>query len=133
VVAWVEREMDRWLEPDMFWPAGVPEPDSDADLDCYFALFRTWGFEDCDSPDREDEYLKIAIFATGDEFDHVAKQLPSGAWSSKGGTLYDFRHGSLDALKGCRVMPGTTLVQIMKRPYDGRDPYEMEEKGLLLP
>lgn len=130
-VAWIEREMDRWFEPEIFWPDGLPIPADSADLDCYIALFRSWGFEDCDSADLEDGYLKIAIFATGSEFDHVAKQLPSGAWSSKGGSLHDFKHEDLDALRDCLVMPNATVVQLMRRPYDGTDPYEIEEDGLI--
>jgi hypothetical protein len=125
--------MDRWFEPEMFWPDGLPVPLGNADLDCYLALFRSWGYEECDSHDLEEGFLKIAIFASGEEFEHVAKHLPSGAWSSKGGTLYDFRHGTLDALGGCRVMPNATLARVMRRVYDGVDPYENEEHGLLRP
>ncbi|MBK5219294.1 MAG: hypothetical protein JJE35_05865 [Thermoleophilia bacterium] len=132
-VAWVQGKMDQWFDPEIHWPDGVPEPDGDADLDCYLALFSSWGFEECSSADLEEGYLKIAVFAAGDEFQHVAKQLPSGAWSSKGGPLYDFRHGDLAALRGCRVMPKAELSKIMRRPYDGTDRFEVEEKGLLLP
>jgi hypothetical protein len=116
----------------MFWPSNVPEPDGDEDLDCYLALFRSWGFEDAQTVDLEDGFLKIAIFATDNAFDHVAKQLPSGRWSSKGGNLYDFRHGTLDALGGCRVMPTTQLAVVMRRSYDGVDPFTAEENGLIL-
>lgn len=130
-VAWIERAMDRWFEPEFFWPDGLPVPMDSADLDCYLALFRSWSFEDCDSAGLEDGYLKIAVFATGLEFHHVAKQLPSGAWSSKGGPLYDFKHGDLDALRDCRAMPNATVVRVMRRPYDGTDPFEIEENGLI--
>jgi hypothetical protein len=130
-VAWVDRDMTHWLEPEIFWPDEVPEPEGQADLDCYLALFRSWGFEPCESPEPEDGFLRIAIFATGMEFDHVAKQLPSGAWSSKGGPLYDFKHQDLDALRDSPVMPNAAVVQIMRRPHDGVDPYEMEENGLI--
>jgi hypothetical protein len=132
-VAWVQRDTKHWIDPELFWPADVPEPQGDDDLACYMALFRSWGFEDADDPDLEEGYLKIAIFGTGEAFDHVAKQLPSGRWSSKGGTLFDFRHGSPEAVEVCRVMPGTRLVAIMRRPYDGIDSHEVEEHGLVGP
>ncbi len=131
-VAWVQRDMNHWVDPEIFWPRGVPEPKNDDDLECYVALFRSWGFEEADSAELEDGYLKIAVFATGDAFDHVAKQLPSGRWSSKGGAMYDFRHGTLEALGECRVMPGTRLALTMRRLYDGRDLHEAEENGLIV-
>lgn len=132
-VAWVERDMGSWIEPDLFWPDGVPEPLGPADLDCYLALFRSWGFEDCDSSSLDFGYLKIAIFATGEEFHHVAKQLPSGAWSSKGGPLYDFKHGDLGAICECGIWRNAMPLHFMRRSYDGSDSFEMEENGLLHP
>lgn len=131
-VAWVQRDTNHWIDPELFWPPGVPEPDGDDDLDCYLALFRSWGYEDATSEELEDGFLKIAIFATDGAFDHVAKQLPSGRWSSKGGNRYDFRHGTLHAIELCRVMPNTKLAAIMRRTYDGLDPYEAEENGLII-
>ena len=34
-VAWVRCELDRWYEPDIYWPTDVPEPTSDDDLGDY--------------------------------------------------------------------------------------------------
>lgn len=130
----MQRDIKHWYEPEFFWPPGVsePSPDADADLDCYLELFRTWGFENCNSLGPEDGYLKIAIFATDQEFNHVAKQLPSGRWSSKGGVLHDFRHGTLDALGNSPVMPRAELVCIMRRPFEGdADSFKIEEHGLI--
>lgn len=124
--------MGSWVEPDFSWPDTVPEPEGPADLDCYLALFRHWGFEECATPDFEDGFLKIAIYANGDEFEHVAKQLPSGAWSSKGGPLYDFKHAALSALDDCGVMRNARPVRFMRRPYDGEDSFEVEENGLVI-
>jgi hypothetical protein len=128
---WVQSAMTSWVEPGFFWPSNAPVPMGPNDLDCYVAVFRSWGFEICESPDLEDGFLKIAIFATGQEFEHVAKQLPSGAWSSKGGPLHDFKHDELEALSGCGVMRNACAVRFMRRQYDGRDPMELEENGLL--
>lgn len=132
-VAWIERAFTSWVEPGIQWPPGVPTPLGSSDLDCYIALFRLWGFEDAESPDLEPGFLKIAIYANGQEFEHVAKQLPSGAWSSKGGNLCDFRHEQLEALNNCGVMKNATVVKYMRRRYDGSDSMELEENGLLRP
>jgi hypothetical protein len=131
-VAWVDRVMNHWFEPEIFWPPGVPVPLGQDDLDCYVALFRQWGFEECASRCLESGFLKIAIYAVGQEFEHVAKQLPSGQWSSKGGVLHDFKHRELDALGDCRAMRRAEPALFMRRPYDGSDLYEVEENGLIL-
>jgi hypothetical protein len=71
------------------------------------------------------------VFATDDNFDHVAKQLPSGRWSSKGGKSFDFRHGGPDSVAVCPFMPETKLAVLMRRFYDGVDEFEAEENGLI--
>ncbi len=132
-VAWVERDLDRWWEPGFYWPFGSPTPRGDEDLDCYVYLFRKLGFEVCESSTLEPGFLKIALYAEDDEFHHVAKQLPSGQWSSKAGTLHDFKHEKLEALEDSGVMKNARPVMFMRRPFSGSDPMALEESGLLLP
>jgi hypothetical protein len=129
-VAWVERDFDTWWEPGFCWPTDL-EPDGDDDLAHYIELFQRWGFELCETGDLEDGFLKIAVYAEGCAFHHVAKQLPSGAWSSKAGALHDFRHEALNALDECAVMRGASVVCHMRRPFEGEDPYQLEETGLI--
>ena len=43
---------------------------------------------------------KVAIYAIGGRTKHMARQLPSGAWTSKLGDLEDIEHESLSALEG---------------------------------
>jgi hypothetical protein len=106
----------------------------DDDLDCYFAVFESLGYEKCDSPDFEAGYLKIAIYAVGNAFHHVAKQLPSKRWSSKVGESFDIRHDELDALYDSAVFfDNATATAFMKRPDDGTDDFEMEEHGIVFP
>jgi hypothetical protein len=135
-VAWVQRDTRRQWDPDFYWPPGVPKPalgDSENDLPNYIALFESVGFELCDGSDLEPGYLKIAIYATGNEFHHVAKQLPSGGWSSKGSMdLHDFRHEQLEPLNGTGVWKGACARVFMRRPYDGVDPFTLEETGIIL-
>lgn len=132
-VAWVERDRARWWEPGNYWPLGARVPGSSEDLDCYIDLFQRLGFEACNATDLEPGFLKIAIYAAAREFHHVAKQLPSGAWSSKGGPLHDFKHETLGELEDAGVMRGATVAHALRRTYDGVDDYAIEESGLLDP
>lgn len=131
-VAWVERDFERWWEPGFHWPLGAKEPSGDADVDCYVDLFEKLGFERCDSSDAEPGFLKIALYAENHRFHHVAKQLPSGAWSSKAGPLHDFRHEALTACDDCGVMRAAQPELFMRRSYDGADDMSLEETGLIL-
>jgi hypothetical protein len=49
------------------------------------------GFEECETGALEDDYEKIAIYgdAVEDEWEHAARQLPSGEWTSKMGIIDD--------------------------------------------
>ena len=130
-VAWVVRDTERWWEPGFFWPYGAPDPTDDEDLACYVALFRRMGFEVCDSPALEHGSLKIALYTDDGGFHHVAKQLPSGRWSSKAGLLHDLRHDELDALTGSGILKHALPTTYMRRHYDGADQMTLEETGLV--
>jgi hypothetical protein len=59
-------------------------------------------------------FEKLAIFADeNSEPTHVARQLPSGAWSSKLGAGEDIEHSSLTALEGSVY---GRVVQFLRRP-----------------
>jgi hypothetical protein len=130
-VGWVPRELNRWYEPGLYWPENVPEPDGPEDLDCYVALFESWGFEICGDGGYEVGYLKIAIYAHEETFQHVAKQIRGGGWSSKGGNLHDFSHKRLDALQPCGLMLHAVPVRFMRRHDDEKDPQHLERTGLI--
>jgi hypothetical protein len=132
-VAWLERDFKHFWAPKHYWPHPLPRPDNDQDLDCFLTLFEQWGYEHCDDPDYESGWLKIAIFAEDRRFYHVAKQLRTGAWSSKVGVGHDLRHVSLDALSDSVFFNYTRASLFMKRADDGSDPMELEERGYLLP
>jgi hypothetical protein len=134
-VGWIDRELDRWWEPGVIWPRGVPEPDDadDNDLPAYVAFFEHRGFRRCDDSTLEDGFLKIALYVRDNTFAHVAKQLPSGGWSSKIGDGHDVRHEQLDALHDAVFYEGAMASVFMKRAYDGVYRYENEERGYFLP
>lgn len=113
------------------WPAGLPEPSNGDDVHCYIALFESWGFELCGDSDHEPGCLKIALYAIGAKFCHVAKQIRGGDWSSKAGVLHDFRHESLEALYPCGIMQNARPSVYMRRPDDGTDPQYLERTGLI--
>jgi hypothetical protein len=131
-VAWLERDFKHFWAPKYHWP-DLPRPSNDEDLECFLTLFRRWGYQDCDGPEYEPGWLKIAIYAEDGRFYHVAKQLRTGAWSSKVGVGHDLRHVSLDALNDSVFFNYTRASLFMKRADDGSDPMDLEEKGYLLP
>lgn len=131
-VGWVARAFDKWYEPGINWPPGVPEPENEDDLGCYIALFESWGYEICEGPEHEPGYLKIAVYADGQSFQHVAKQLRgTGGWSSKAGFLHDLRHQDLEALHPSGIMRNARPVVYMRRPDSGES-MSLEETGLIL-
>lgn len=130
-VAWVERDLDRWWEPGFYWPTGVPQPAGESDLDIYVELFKSLGFEVCEDGELEDEFLKIALYGVAGIFHHVAKQLPSGAWSSKAGSLHDLRHEHLEAFEDAPLLERARPLIYMRRARDQSDSFELEERGLV--
>ena len=91
-----------WPAPEeddsVFWPAGVPRQET---LDAFFAAYGTLAYAECAGPELEDGYEKIALYATANGTpSHAARQvLPSGAWTSKLGTIWeDIEHDTLDAV-----------------------------------
>ena len=119
-IAWVLGEVDRNWDPEPnsegYWPVTVPRDVSQASME---ALFSQAGFEPCDDgaliPDTE----KIALFAIGGEFTHVAKQTVEGRWSSKLGEDCDIEH-ELNALSSPRsafpLWRYGEVVALMQRP-----------------
>jgi len=63
-------------------------------------MFSGLGFELCDNGVLEAGFAKIALYAKGGEFMHVALQSPQGKWSSKIGGLEDIEHDTLEVLQG---------------------------------
>ena len=51
------------------------------------------GFEDCDSIEHETSFEKVAVFVdSSGKPTHAARQLPSGRWRSKLGSIEDIEH-----------------------------------------
>lgn len=98
-----------------YWPEDIRADDT---VDAWIQLFSLFNFEVCDDADLEDGMEKIAIYADLEgEASHVARQLPSGEWTSKLNKLEDISHRTLDAL--LRIPEFVVIAKIMKRPRIG--------------
>ena len=91
-VAWAAGVAHDWwepLRPGASWPAGVEREHSVGAVASALALA---GYERRRDGDLEEGIEKAAIFSDGERFTHVARQLPSGLWTSKLGTQWDIEH-----------------------------------------
>lgn len=97
-VAWATGDDEKWWWPEepYFWPEGAPFESS---VSAFVIVFGLVGYESCESSDLEPGWLKVAIFAKEFGPTHIARQLPSGAWSSKLGSYVDIEH-PLETLVG---------------------------------
>lgn len=99
-IAWAAKD-DRnfwWPNANAYWPPGIP---CEVTLEAFIQAFGALGFSLCKDPSLEPGVEKVAIFInprTGRPT-HGARQLPSGAWTSKLGRSVDIEH-ELKALEG---------------------------------
>lgn len=101
-VAWAASETGRWWDPasetGYFWPPETPRLLS---LPSMVTALATVGFEPCEDAELESDFEKVTIYTTAQGWPtHVARQLASGAWTSKLGVSEDIEHASLAALEG---------------------------------
>jgi hypothetical protein len=109
-IAWAAGVDDGWWDPaDGYpWPNGVPrnyEPDT------LVRVFETLGYQRCDDDSLEIDFEKVAIYANGALYEHAAKQLPNGRWTSKMGPDDDIEHGSLRALESDHFGKVTAILK----------------------
>lgn len=105
-IAWAMHDKQRWWEPsglpEHYWPKNARR---DWTVEAFHEAFGTRHFVPCDDGELEDGYEKLAIYwrpGTGaeDGFQHVARQLEDGRWTSKLGKAKDIAHPALDSLSG---------------------------------
>ena len=101
-IAWAVEDTSAWWWPDPYnigyWPLGVPRA---VRMDAFVAAYQTKGYQLCDTPDPEEGFEKIALYANArNEPTHAARQLPNGHWTSKLGQFEDIEHATLDCLNG---------------------------------
>ena len=105
-----------WYDIDLkgyFWPPGVPGADT---LAGWIKVFAAHGYSETEDDNLEPEYEKIAIYATPEAPEHVARQKANGVWTSKMGKGCDIEHATLQCLEGAIM---GKVVKIMKRRCKG--------------
>jgi hypothetical protein len=115
-IGWAACENDRfwWPHPsptDGYWPPGVPRIET---LESFILAFQTLEYQASRHDQPESGFDKVAIYIGADGKPlHMARQLESGAWTSKLGQNVDIEHESLQGLEGQKY---GHVVQILKRP-----------------
>lgn len=78
------------------WPIN----EYDNTVACFNKAFSTLGYAPTSDPSLKDGFEKLAIYVdSNDRVTHMARQLPTGSWTSKCGSLEDITH-TLDGLEG---------------------------------
>lgn len=99
-IAWAAGDSSRWWWPDSqlvaYWPPEAPRNET---MSAFVAAFELLGFTVCESPEYEPGWEKVALFCRQGTPTHAARQLPSGTWTSKLGSLEDVEH-ALTAIQG---------------------------------
>lgn len=89
----------------------------EATLSAFIAAFATLGYEICADDTSVGGFEKVALYALPDgQVTHMARQLPSGRWTSKLGKAEDIEHGSPSELEGAEY---GAVVQYMRRAAGG--------------
>lgn len=91
-----------------YWPPGAPSADT---IQGWTRIFEMHGYTETEDRSLEIEYEKIAIYASADGPEHVARQKASGMWTSKAGRGVDMEH-TLVSLEGNLY---GKVVKVMKR------------------
>ncbi len=115
-VAWAAGDTTRWWWPDLedgddvaYWPEGIANEET---VDAFITAFSALGYVPCAGEEKEAGFEKVAIFANGAAPTHIARQLPTGRWTSKLGQREDIEH-DLHAVEGDAY---GMVVRVLKRP-----------------
>src|SRR4051794_40367364 len=86
-VAWSAHDTGRWWQPGAYWPVKVAS--DDYGIDALEEAFMALGYEECHDGSLEPGFEKVALYGSSLVYTHVARQLPSGKWTSKLGAAQD--------------------------------------------
>ena len=109
-VAWAAGDSNRWWQPGIYWP--IPSTKDGCGIGELVLAFESLGYESCDDGSLESGFEKIALYAIGMMYTHVARQLANGSWTSKLGQLEDIQHDSPAVIEGSDY---GEVLQFMKR------------------
>ena len=97
------------------WPENISQAETP---EAFTQFFSIQGYEACHIPDLEAGFEKIAIYTSGNDVLHAAKQLTSGHWISKLGEQEDIEHKSLQNIEGGNGLWDYGQASIfMRRPH----------------
>lgn len=114
--AWAAGDVSqRWdpTTPDGHWPDGVPR---ELTIPAVVAAYQTCGYSICADCDFEHGYEKIAVYVMQNIPKHAARQIDSGAWTSKLGDIWDIEHRTLSGIEGTGPRDYGNATIFMKRP-----------------
>ena len=69
-------------------------------MEALVQVFVGLGYAICDSDEKEPGYHKVALYAFDGEWQHAARQLDDGLWTSKLGRFEDITHPSPEDVTG---------------------------------
>ena len=98
-VAWAVEDVTKWWDwhPRAYWPESVPRS---PEVGALVQIFATLGYSICDSAEQEAGYEKVALYAINGRWEHAARQLDNGRWTSKLGEFEDITHPSPQDVAG---------------------------------
>jgi len=117
-IAWAVGDARRWWWPDpspfAHWPPDIPRENT---LQRFIEAFQTLGYEPCGDAGLEPDVEKVAVYVDEDGLPtHAARQLPTGAWTSKLGCEEDIQHHALAGVEGEEY---GHVVQLLRRTRSG--------------
>ncbi len=96
-VAWALEITDQWWSHDREWLDSIPRS---LEAWALTQLFEAFGYAICHIHEREAGYEKVALYALDGQWQHAARQLEDGRWTSKLGPFEDITHPSPQDLTG---------------------------------
>jgi len=115
--AWAAENNKLWYEPDYnyigYWPVNIAR---EYTIDALINLYQSLGYDICENGELEKNYEKIAIYIDVNNIpQHAARQLDSGAWTSKLGVDKDIQHKTLEGLEGSSYGNVGVILKRQKR------------------
>jgi hypothetical protein len=111
-IAWAAEDNSRWWCPTgmSYWPPTAPRQET---VDAFIAAFGTLGYSPCPDGNLEERVEKVVVYLSNGVPTHMARQLPTGAWTSKLGQSWDIGHSSPEEVSGSAY---GLAVQYLSRP-----------------
>lgn len=101
-IAWAAGEDDRWWwpaqQPHAYWPPGVPRVET---VEAFIKAFSTKNYIPCVDGTHQPNIEKVVLYVDGSgKPTHMARQLPTGQWTSKCGPWCDISHHNPEVVAG---------------------------------